>query len=192
MKKFLIAVVCALILTPMMVFAEAEARDLLETFEAAGITPSISDYKETDDQITLYLFWWVDCGNCHNELNFLNEILGDYKDKIKLRSYEVTESKENSNLREKVGDFFDVNGTGVPLLIVGESSFYGFPDSVKEKIKTAIDNEYAKAKEDRYDLFKALEEGKKEIKKSYTNLYIFAGIAIVGIVGFFGYIVIKK
>lgn len=180
-----------MVLTPVTVCADTQAKNFEETFKEAKIEMSIDDYKETDDQITIYLFWWTGCGHCHNELEYLNEILGEYKDKIKLRAYEIQNS-DNSELRKKVGDYFNVNGSGVPLLIVGENTFYGFPDEYKEKIKTAIDNEYSA--EEKFDLFKALEEGKKstaEEKKSNIGLYIFAGVMIAGILGFVIYITVK-
>lgn len=202
MKKILMIIAGILLFLPSTVFAEnSEALNLIDTLKMAEITPSITDYKETDEQITLYLFWWTGCGHCHDELEFINSLLGEYKDKIKLRGYEI-QGEGNSELRSKVGAFFDVDGGGVPLLVVGESTFYGFPERYKEQIKAAIDTEYAKA--ERYDLFKEMEtkekydgsknnnnnEEKKE-NKSNVGLYLFAGVIVIGIFGFLLFTVMK-
>lgn len=202
MKKFLILIISLLILVPTTVFAaDTQALDFMQTFELAEIEPKVEDYKETDDQVTLYLFWWTNCSHCHEELEYLNDVLEEYKDKIKLRSYEIQNS-DNSKLRNKVGDFFDITGKGVPLLIVGENSFYGFKDEYKEKIKTAIETEYNKT--EKYDLFKEMEtkdkydgsnnrdaDGEQKKEKSTTGLYLFAGVVVIGIFGFILFTVMK-
>ncbi len=68
---------------------------------------------------------------------------------------------------------------GVPLLIIGENTFYGFEESNKEKIITAIENEYKKEK--RYDLFDAMEK-KEEEKNPNDALYILIPVLAIIIV----------
>lgn len=178
MKKLLLAVISLLAFMPFVVNAETRAQDLLETFERAGITPSINDYEETEDQVMLYLFWGETCPRCHEELEFINSILKDYKDKIKLRSYEGS-IEDNYLLQQKVAKHFEIDAPGVPLLVVGENTFYGFKDEVGEKIKIAIDREYKKS--ERYDMFAEMEKKRKE-GNSNVPLYIFGGLLSIIIV----------
>lgn len=166
---------------PSVVLAQTQALNLMDTFEKANITPSIEDYEESDDQVQIYLFWSSSCTHCHDLLDFLNDILEEYKDKFKMRSYEVSTNADNSELHEEVVDYFKLGKYGVPLLVVGESTFYGFSESTESKILEAIDSEYART--DRYDVFEKM--GEKDANKNPNDaLYIIIpvlGIVVIGV-----------
>lgn len=177
MKKFLLTLIAALLFIPNIVFASTQATDLLETVKSIGLEPSTPDYQETDDQITIYLFRSSSCGHCHNLVTFLDSIAEEYGEMFKLRAYEVGSNQDNYKLKEKVVDYFDEDAPGVPYMVIGESTFYGFSDSSKEKIKKAIETEY-KAKE-KFDILEKLDE-KKENKNENDALYVI--IPVLGII----------
>lgn len=182
MKKIIIAVL-SLLITPTIVLADTHAENLTDTLERAAIEISIDDYEEKDDQVMLYFFYSDTCGFCHNELEFINSKLADYKDKIKMRSFEVS-NEDNDILKTKITGFLKVKAPNVPFLVIGESTFYGFDEETTgEKILTAIDQEYDIKKEDRYDVIDEMENARQtKSKKNNTALYIFAALAVIAIV----------
>lgn len=191
-KVLIITIISLFIFMPMMVFADTQAQDLLETLETAGIEVSVDDYEENDNQVEIYLFWSTGCSHCHEELEFYNSILGDYKDKIKMRSYESS-NPDNYALQKKMMTFFNLKESGVPFAVIGENTFYGFrsAEETGEKIKDAIDEEYAKSLEERYDVWEEMEKN-KQAPKNQTALYVFGGLLAVVMVGVIIYIVTKK
>ncbi len=191
MKRITLLIVSLMLLVPTLVFASTRAQDLTETLKAANIEMSVSDYKETDDQVTMYLFWGSGCEHCHAELEYLNSILDEYKDKIKLRSYETWNNTSNADLEEKLLDFFEIKKGGVPFAIIGKSTFVGFGDTTGEKIKTAIDDLYETPKEERYDVFEEMEKEHEDPKSSFA-IYFFGGIVVAIIIVFVILFAVKK
>lgn len=190
MKKIIIILIAFMLLIPCATYASSQARDIMETFEAASITPSIKDYKENENQVVIYMFWADYCEHCHEALEFLNEIMPEYKDKIKMRSYEVQNS-DNEVIHKRVANWFETK-TGVPLIVIGESTFYGYAgEETGEKMKQAIDDVYSQPLEERYDVFEEMKNGKPETKKKNTLLIMLVPVIII-IVGIYVFIQIKK
>ncbi len=189
LKKIICICISAFMFLPLTVFA-ARAQDLMDTLERGGITPSVEDYKETKEQAVIYLFWSDTCGHCHEELEYINSILPEYKDKIKMRSYEGSNS-ENFALQQKVGQFFKLEKyNGFPLTVIGDKTFYGFGEDYKEEMIEAIEKLYNST--EKYDVFDELEKKDEENEISPTPMYILVGIVSIGIVGFLVYITKKK
>ena len=174
MKRLVILFLAIIAIFPSAVFAETQVLDLEDTLESESITPLFEDYEETDDQITIYFFRGQGCSHCYELLNFLNSIVDEYGYMFKLRSYEVWYNSDNSEIKDEVVNFFNLDASGVPLLVIGESTFYGFSEESEEKIITAIENEYNS--EERYDVFEKMEE-KKANKNENDALYILIPIA---------------
>jgi len=183
MKKIIFTVLSLLLLTPTIVLADTHAENLTDTLERAAIDINIDDYEEKDDQVVIYFFYSDTCGFCHNELEFINSKLTDYKDKIKMRSFEVS-NEDNDILKTKITSFLNVKAPNVPFTVIGESTFYGFDaETTGEKILTAIDQEYEIAKDERYDVFEEMENFREtKSKKNNTALYIFASLAVIAII----------
>jgi len=181
MKKIFLMVAIALTLLPNIVFASTQATDLLETIQAIGIEPSYPEYQETSDQVQIYLFRSSSCGHCHNLVTFLDSISEEYGHMFKLRAYEVGSNSDNNALKEKIVNFFGEDAPGVPYLVIGESTFYGFPESSKEKIKKAIEEEYNS--KERYDVFEKLEE-KEANKNGNDALYVIIPILGIAVISF--------
>lgn len=187
MKKILLIIISILMFVPAVVCAETEAQDLMETLERANITPSITNYGEQESQVPIYLFWSDGCYHCHDFLEFINEELEDYGSKIKMRSYE-TSNESNYNLEQKVAKFFNIKAPGVPLIVIGENTIYGFGEDNEEQILEAIDEEYSS--DEKYDVFEEMEKAPVD-KRNNVPLYIFAGLC-AGIVLYIVIMVAKK
>ena len=179
MKKRIISVVIAAILVvfPFKVFAQVEETNLQDTLTAENIKISDKTYKENDDQVTVYLFRGQGCGHCEELLNYLNTIIPKYKDKFKLKAYEVWYNEDNHKLQEKVAKSFNVDASGVPFLIIGKKTFIGFQESDKSKIVDAINKEYSAKK--RYDIMKEINT--KKAKKN-DALFVIIPVLIIGVV----------
>lgn len=178
MKKIIYLLLTIFMLIPNIVKADTQALDLIDTIESINLEPSVSDYKETDDQVYIYLFRWLSCNHCHDAIEFFNEILPEYKDKIKMRSYETSANQDNYKLQEKVVSHFNIGKTGVPLIVIGENTFYGFSDDDKDKIKEAIDNVYNDT--ERYDMFDEMDKN----HNPNSALYVLVPIAAICIIIF--------
>ncbi len=182
MKKRIISVVIAAILVvfPFKVFAQVEETTLPDTLTSENIKISDKTYKENDDQVTLYLFRGQGCSHCEELLNYLNSIIPKYKDKFKLRAYEVWYNEDNRALQEKVAKKLNVDAEGVPFLIIGKQTFYGFQESDKSKIVKAIEKEYSS--KERYDIIKEVKSNKKA--KKNDALFIIIPVLIIGVILF--------
>ena len=184
MKKLLLCIIILFFFGTTQVYASTQALDLNEVLELAEIEKDYDDYKEDKKQVTIYFFMSKTCDHCHEVLKYINSITEEYGEKFKVRAFECSLNGDNNALHSEVVKFLklkDKEGRykmGVPLLIIGENTFYGFEES-KEKIITAIENEYKKEK--RYDLFDAMEK-KEEEKNPNDALYILIPVLAIIIV----------
>lgn len=107
------------------------------------IIPNILFASEND--LNIYLFYGDGCPHCAALEKYLNEYLSD-KDYIKLHKYEVWYNDENIKKYEEVHKMLNQTGSGIPFLVIGETSITGFNDTyTPEKIENTI-NYYSKIK----------------------------------------------
>lgn len=163
MKKFLLSLfVMCMVVFPMVTYAselELEKVDLkdyntmnlIETLQSEEIEVKLKDYKETDDQITVYLFRGTGCAYCRAFLTFLNNLPAEYYNKIKVVSFDAWYDEDASILLANVSSFMGEEAGGVPYIIIGKTAFPGYATEYDEGIKAAIDAEYAAT--EKYDLF---------------------------------------
>lgn len=192
-KRFLnLAVLFSFILLlPFTVKAEVinldnyEQKNLVETLEAEEMEIQASNYKESKDQVTIYMFRGDGCGFCRNFLTYLNSISEEYGYMFKLRSFEVWKDTTNSDLLKKMSDVTGQSASGVPFIIIGEKVFKGYIADWDEDILEAIKTEYAK--KDKFDYFKEYNEKQKQtIGGSNTTLIIVVIVAdVVTIIAFY-------
>ena len=176
MKKTLLVIFSFMFLfVPSLVFAVSaddeevnvkkyETQGLTEILKEEEIELSVADYKETDDQVTIYLFRGSGCGYCHNFLEFANSILEEYGTKFKVVGFEVWGNQDNSTLLQKVSAFLGSEAGGVPYIIIGDQVFPGYASDYDDGIKAAIDELYNS--EERYDVFEEYNKAIKEAKKA--------------------------
>lgn len=185
-KKILLVLALFLTIFPLNASAQTKqikkedyrSLNLLETLESEEIKPKFSNYQENDDQITIYLFRGQGCDYCRKFLNYLNNITEEYGKYFKLESFEVWMDTKNSKLLKEVSEFLDESSTGVPYIIIGENVFPGYTEQYNDSIENAIKELYES--EDRYDLFKAMqEEYERQNKKDYSQTILIIAINFV-------------
>ena len=130
---------------------EYNTMNLIETLQSEKIEVKLKDYKETDDQVTVYLFRGTGCAYCRAFLTFLNNLPAEYYNKIKVVSFDAWYDEAASILLANVSTFMGEEAGGVPYIIIGETAFPGYAAEYDEGIKAAIDAEYAS--KEKYDLF---------------------------------------
>lgn len=165
---------CAIIM-PFQIFAAEKnyvTQNLDEVLTAENIEHDFSNYRETDDQITIYFFRGSGCSFCAGFLRFLNSIVGEYGKYFKVEAYEIWQNRNNAKLMEEVADFLGENANGVPFVIIGDQVFSGYmteyDDLVKQQIKALYDSD------DRYDVMEEMAKAKKEEEK-----YNISGYAVI-------------
>lgn len=176
MKKILLLIaVFSLLLIPSNVFAETTVTGLKETVEeeiqlfgsAEGYEEGVqqlkdidlSGYSENDDKVNVYLFRGSTCSHCFNAVLYFASIAGESGKYFNLKSYEVWNNTENSELMEKVGAKLNDEVSGVPYIVVGDKSWSGFADSYGEEILSKIKSEYEKTADERIDIVKDIVSG---------------------------------
>ena len=95
--------------------------------------------------VNVYFFNMNGCSHCAEAKEFFAELEADeeYKDMFAVQSFEVSTSRENSDLMDEASEIMgDDNNGAVPYIIVGDESFIGYSDSVGESIKEEIKETY--------------------------------------------------
>ncbi|MBM4275435.1 MAG: hypothetical protein FJ134_13385 [Deltaproteobacteria bacterium] len=77
--------------------------------------------------VNLYFFWTKGCPHCEREKAFLKRLEEKYPT-LKINSIEVTESRDNLELMQRVGKHFNLTIPGVPFTVVGEDYVIGWHD----------------------------------------------------------------
>ncbi len=177
MKKLLVVfLISVALILPVKTFAKTyysdhETKDFKDTLVDEDMKIENTDYAETSDQATIYLFRGHGCGYCRNFLTFLNSISKEYGKKFKLVSFEVWNNKENNELMKKVANFTGEEAGGVPYIVIGEKVFGGYIDSWNDQIKEAIDTAYKNGND--YDVF---EEMAAQIRKEKFEKIVLSGL----------------
>lgn len=182
-NKFLsIVSLFLLLLMPLQISASTdyEAKNLKETLAAEEIELAYPDYKETDDQITIYMFRGNTCGYCKAFLTFLNSITEEYGKYFKLESYEVWSNQKNGELMQEVGEFLGEQAGGVPFIIIGDKVFPGYNEVYDEDIKAAIKDLYDS--NNRYDVFKEMKKAKLMEKINSILSKVIPVVSVIGLV----------
>lgn len=186
MKKVLLTFLLCLTILPLGVNAAQmkygdkiyTSLNLDEALTQEEIEHDFSNYKETDDQITIYLFRGNGCGYCRRFLTFLNSIVDEYGKYFKVVSYETWYDRDNSKLLSKVSNFLDEPAGGVPYIIIGDQVFGGYNESYDDAIKEAITSLYNQKAKDRYDVFKEMAKAEKDSQINYFVI-IFSNLIII-------------
>jgi thiol-disulfide isomerase/thioredoxin len=89
--------------------------------------------------VTVYLFWTTGCPHCLHEKGFLAAL--ERRDQaVKVVALEVSGSRENLELFQKVGKLLEVDVSGVPFTVIGDQYLIGWQDELTSgrAIETAI------------------------------------------------------
>ena len=160
-RLFTIAVLILMMCFPFKINAKTQALNLEDSLKGENIEILFENYEETDDQVTVYLFRGEGCTHCRDFLMFLNEFAKDNGQLFKLRSFEVYNNADNATLKKKVADYFGDKAGGVPYIVIGNKTIYGFAKSDGSEIESIIKAEYEK--KDRFDIFDNMEDPTSEV-----------------------------
>ncbi|MGM9877431.1 MAG: hypothetical protein ACI33S_02160 [Bacilli bacterium] len=141
--------------------------DLSETLKSEEMELSSKDYKETDDQVTIYLFRGEGCGYCRSFLTFLNSIVDEYGKYFKVVSFESWYDENNANLLTNLSTFMNNPAQGVPYIIIGDQVFPGYASDYDDSIKSVIKTLYES--DERYDVIEAYNDYVKEENKKSSQ-----------------------
>lgn len=175
MKKIM-GFLIVIFMFPMFVFAASgdyQTLNLDEALTQENIEHDFSNYKESNDQVIIYLFRGNGCGFCRNFLTFLNSIVDEYGKYFRVVSFEVWGDSNNAALKEEVSTFLNYRSEGVPYIVIGDQVFPGYNNSFDDAIKEKIMSEYEKDEKDRYDVFAEMEKAQKEeANKGKVNYFL--------------------
>jgi glutaredoxin len=92
-----------------------------------------------DKPVTVYLFWTVGCPHCVHEKEFL-DALKRRDQSLQVVAVEVSESRENLELFQRVGKILHADISGVPFTVIGNQYVIGWRDEATSgrAIETAI------------------------------------------------------
>lgn len=139
----------------------------------------LSNYKESDDKVNVYLFRGSSCSHCFDAVTFFASIAEEYGEYFNLKTFEVWSNTDNADLMNKVGEKLGDEVSGVPYIVVGKKSWNGFTDSYGDEIKSEIKSQYEKDASDRYDILTKLDQKSTDS----TSNDIIAIIIIILVVG---------
>lgn len=190
-RKIILLVLLVSLILPFGVLAKTYYDDyntmnFVDTLKAEGMEIENKDYKETDDQATIYIFRGQGCGFCRKLLTYLNSISKEYGKYFKVVSFEVWNDSKNSALMTKVATSKGDTANGVPYYIIGDETFGGYSEEYDERIKTAIMNVYNNP-DSNPDVFEDLEKsenGKNSSSSADTFAIVFWNFVIVAVGSF--------
>ena len=128
MKKTIIAILVALSL---LIMPSAKAARVTEV-------PEVTDHAK----INIYLFWASWCPHCHDFLEYFSDKYADYSDYFQIVSYQVDQgdgtNAVNSSLMASIGEVLGREGSGIPLIVVGDWFQSGFGSDGTNIIEQAL------------------------------------------------------
>jgi thiol-disulfide isomerase/thioredoxin len=136
----------------------------------------INSSAYAQEKVNVYLFWGDGCSHCENAKKYFSELNKELENKFELYTFEVWYNENNSDLLFKVGETINKEIVGVPFIIIGDETFFGYNSSMDAEIKATIESQYNKGKlEDivasiiKEDNYKREKEEASEIKEELTN-----------------------
>lgn len=129
-KRILFLLICCFFLFPITV------RAITKDYE--DVVYKITDAEIEENKINVYIFHGAECPHCNEEIKWLNEVKETYKDEVNFIYYEVWHDSKNHKLMETVKESLHVETNSVPFTIVGDKTFFGFSDAIKNSIENQI------------------------------------------------------
>lgn len=191
MKKLriiLAAVFAAIAIAPKVAAAPIDmskytSETLEETFTAEGLTYDFahSDYSDSGDKVTMYVFRMDGCGRCGNFYNFVKDsLLAQYADKFKIVSYEIKNNQVNFGLLNQLAEFYNQKsadgGYGTPVVIIGDTMTTG-SDSISDARKQEIINIIDSGTD--YDVVEEIADGIDNINDSMKTVFSDSGATLM-------------
>lgn len=100
----------------------------------------VHDVVGVDDtsKVTVYFFHQSTCSHCRAENLFLDELEKKYGDELVIKRYEILGSQRNRDYMASAKERLNLARNVVPLTIIGETSYFGYSDSIAVEIENTI------------------------------------------------------
>ena len=90
------------------------------------------------NEVNIYFFYSDGCNYCSQEKAYLEALKERYFN-IRIYSYDIS-SDINNNLMKQAKELYNVDQSGIPFTIIGDSTFLGFSQSKKCEMEKKIYN----------------------------------------------------
>lgn len=145
-----------------------------EVTEKEEVTAKEEDKKEVKEEeekteapelkkVNFYLFRLSGCGHCAAEMQFLDSIVPEYRDKLNIIVFEVSSHEGNSKLVNDVATELGKKIGGFPVAVIGDQLIEGYADQISSQFIEAIEKAYNEQTEDIVGKF--LEKKYSKLKK---------------------------
>lgn len=164
--------------------------DYVKTLKEADL----SEYKESDDKVNVYIFRGSTCSHCLDAVAHFASIAKDEGKYFNVKTYEVWSNSDNNDLmNDAANEIGDSEVSGVPYIVIGKKSWSGYAASYDDEMRKEIKSEYNKDKSKRYDVIKAV-NGEATGEKSSIAGDVISVVIIIAVIGLitFGIISARK
>lgn len=164
--------------------------DYVKTLKEADL----SEYKESDDKVNVYIFRGSTCSHCLDAVAHFASIVKDEGKYFNVKTYEVWSNSDNNDLmNDAANEIGDSEVSGVPYIVIGKKSWSGYAASYDDEMMKEIKSEYNKDKSKRYDVIKAV-NGEATGEKSSIAGDVISVVIIIAVIGLitFGIISARK
>lgn len=164
--------------------------DYVKTLKEADL----SEYKESDDKVNVYIFRGSTCSHCLDAVAHFASIAKDEGKYFNVKTYEVWSNSDNNDLmNDAANEIGDSEVSGVPYTVIGKKSWSGYAASYDDEMMKEIKSEYNKDKSKRYDVIKAV-NGEATGEKSSIAGDVISVVIIIAVIGLitFGIISARK
>ena len=161
--------------------------DYVKTLKEADL----SEYKESDDKVNVYIFRGSTCSHCLDAVAHFASIAKDQGKYFNVKTYEVWSNSDNNDLmNDAANEIGDSEVSGVPYIVIGKKSWSGYAASYDDEMMKEIKSEYNKDKSKRYDVIKAV-NGEATSEKSSIAGDVISVVIIIAVIGLITYGIIS-
>ena len=169
--KYLLLLLVAVFVIPFTVLADEE------------------EVTEVSREVNVYVFRGDGCPHCADAEEWFQSIEEEYGSQFEVVDYETWYNEENAALMDQVAKARGEEPSGVPYIIIGNKSWFGFTDSYADEMLEEIKSLYETEVDERYDVMKLIENGNsttgdKEEKSGNDVLGLIIILIIVAGCGF--------
>ncbi len=119
----------------------------------------LAEGEEASREVKVYVFRGDGCPHCADAEEWFASIEDEYGDKFEVVDYETWYNEENAALMNQVAAARGEEPGGVPYIIIGNKSWFGFTDSYADEMLEEIKSLYETEVTERYDIMKLVAEG---------------------------------
>lgn len=93
--------------------------------------------EAAEGNVVMYFFWSEGCPYCAREKPFLESLKVKYPSLVVIKK-EISSSRENVKLLQKMGEEYGRNVRGVPTTFLGDRVWVGYEDKIGEEIEEGV------------------------------------------------------